>query len=225
MQDPGNREENPFPCGDEVEEIPLDFHRIDLPGEVEAAGEAGHVGVDDDPGCDPIAGAEHNVGGLATNTRQGGHLVNRSWYLAAVFGKQDPAACLNRASLGTEESGRADRRHEIRGVGAGEGGRIRVAPKQTGSHLIDPGIGALGGQNCRDQELERVAMIELDLGFGPAGSEGTQDRRCAGPSRLDRLVPHPRQRILPDSPRRPFKRSVRVAITVVSMNRIVAEPK
>jgi len=197
MQDAGDREEDSLGRGDEVEQIALNFHRIDLPCETEAACEARHVGVDDDSRGDSEAGAKHDVGGLSSNPRQGGQFLDRTWHPSAVPREQRPATRLNRAGLGAKESGRANRSLQVHGVGLGERDHVRIAPKQVWCDLVDPGIRALSRQDRRDQELERVPVIELDLGIRPDGAESAHDRCRAGLLRLLRPVSHSGKRVEP----------------------------
>ena len=76
------------------------------------------------------------------------------------------AHSLDRAGLVPEEPGRADHRFQLRRLGAGERRGVGVAGEQPGRHQVHALVGALGGENGRDQELERGCEVERGGRFG-----------------------------------------------------------
>ena len=65
-----------------------------------------------------------------------------------------------------EEPGRADHLLELAERRAGERGRVGVPREQPGRDQVDALVGALGGEDGGDQELERVAVVERGGGVG-----------------------------------------------------------
>src|SRR5438874_4025309 len=70
MLDQRVREPGPPLARHERHEVPLDLHRILLPGEAEQRGQALHVRVHDDPFVFPEPRPQHHVRGLAADARE-----------------------------------------------------------------------------------------------------------------------------------------------------------
>ena len=90
---------------------------------------------------------------------------------AAVVLDQGGGAAADGFGLGAEEAGGAD---EVLQHGQGNFGKVPGRPaagKEGGGDLIDPCIGALGGEDGGDEELERVGMIQLAMGGGVGAFE------------------------------------------------------
>ena len=83
-----------------------------------------------------------------------------------------------------EEAGRADGLLELRPVGRGEGGGRRVLGEQGGRDLVDPLVGALGGQDRGHEDLERVPELEGRPAVGEFPAQDGDDRRDALRRRL-----------------------------------------
>ncbi len=79
------REEGPFGLGDEFHEVLFDFDGIGVFGEVEAEGEAGDVGIDDDADVLVEGVAEDDVGGFSADAAELGEFVHGVGDLAVMF--------------------------------------------------------------------------------------------------------------------------------------------
>src|SRR5262245_3724477 len=58
----------PFLARQALAQVALDLDRVGLAREAQPAGQARHVGVDDEPFVFPVGGSEDHVGGLARHT-------------------------------------------------------------------------------------------------------------------------------------------------------------
>lgn len=54
-------------------------------------------------------------------------------------------------------------------------GRAAVFSEEIGGDDIDSGVGALGGQNCRDEQFERVRMLESAVCVGISFAKAFDD--------------------------------------------------
>ena len=162
------REKDPAILRDDAHEVLLDFLGIGVAGEVEAGGEALDVGVHDHAGSDAERRAQHDVGGLARHAGQREQFLHRARDFLAEIVDQLLAGALDGLGLVAEETGRADFGFEFARIGVGEIFRRLVFLKERASHFVDADIGALRGEDCRDQQLEGVAMIQRagDAGIG-----------------------------------------------------------
>ena len=166
----------------------LDLVRVGLRGPAESAGEPAEVRVDGDAG-DAEGVAEHDVGGLAPDARQRDQVLEPAGHLTVVALDQRLAQPDQRVGLGPEEPGGLDHRLELGAVGGGVVGGGAVRREQRRRDHVDPGVGALGGQDGRDQQLERRGEVQLAVGVGvglgedpvdPPGAPGQRERRLAG---------------------------------------------
>ncbi len=64
------------------------------------------------------------------------------------------------SGLGAEKARGADQVLELRALGGGHVLGRRVAGEQGWHDEVDALVGALGGKDCRDEQLERVVMDE-----------------------------------------------------------------
>lgn len=168
---------------DDANQICLDLIGVGGRGEPEALREARHVRIDAD--CRYGKGiAEQDVGGLAADSRQGEERVPVARDLAAKSVDEGLAAGANGLGLLPEKAGRPDPLLELTLGHLGEIARGAQPPKETRGHLVHAGIGALGGENERDQQLERRAKVEGQAGIGMGPRQGGDERadRGGGPA-------------------------------------------
>jgi hypothetical protein len=168
-------EEHPFIFGQDLDEILLDFFWVGVFGEVEAVGEADDVGIDDDAAGDSVAGAEDDVAGLAGDAGEGEDLLhglgdNAAEFFDEFFGGAHDGFCFV-----AEETGGADFLFELTGVGVGEMFWRGIFFEERGRDLVDADVGALGGEDGGDEELEGVVVDEFAGGGGVHGVEAGED--------------------------------------------------
>ena len=152
----------------------LDDDRIVRLGDADAVRDAQHVTVDRQPG-NAEGVAEHDVGGLASHSRQLDQLLHRLRHFAAVIRDQRLRHAEERFRLGAEESGRVNLRLELRRCGPGERARVGVALEQCRRHRVDERVGGLRGQDRRRQQLERRREVQLGVGAGMLRLELVED--------------------------------------------------
>ena len=106
--------------------------------------------------------AQHQVGRLAPDTRQGHELFLRVGNLAAEPIAHRLAEADKSPGLSAEEPGRPDQPLELGlvcgGVVAGRG----ISGEQRWSHLVDQPVRAPGRQDRRNQQFERRGEVQLD---------------------------------------------------------------
>lgn len=95
---------DPAVLRDDVHEVLLDFDGVGVGGELEAAREAEHVGVDDDAGGDAVPGAEDDVGGFARDAGQLEHLVHSFGDFALEFFDEDAGGADDALGFVAEEA-------------------------------------------------------------------------------------------------------------------------
>jgi len=176
--------ENPFLAWDHAHQILLDFLRIVVRGQFEAAGDAVHVGVDHYAFGLFEPRAEHDVGRLAGDAGEGEEFFHVAWDLAAEIGDDLFCRTYDRSGFISEEAGGADVGLELLGRERGEGFDRRVFAEQFGRDAVDIHVCGLGGENGRDQEFPGagvgegaggcgIELVEALEDFGDAvGSEG-----------------------------------------------------
>ena len=98
-------------------------------------------------------------GSVTRSLRRARHLAAEP--LAHRLGHAD-----DRGGLRAEEPGRHDDRFHLGAIGARVVGGGRVLGEQHRGDHVHPLVGALGGQDRRDQQLERVGEVELDVRVG-----------------------------------------------------------
>ena len=137
----------------------FDLNRIVQPGETHAAGETAHVGVDDDSLGQIEGVAQNHIGGFTADSRKFVEMFHRLRNLAPVILDQGSGTAANRFGFGAVKAGGAyDRFKFSRGNFRKIPGCFASLEKGRG-HLVDPRIGALGGKNGRDEELQWVGVV------------------------------------------------------------------
>ena len=160
------------------------------------------MGVDDDAFVQAEGVAEDDVRGLPADARELHELGHRARHLAAVALDEGAAEALERLRLVAEEAGGLDERLELfasgicRVVRGGRAGR-----EERRRHHVDAHVGALRREDRRDQELERVAVVEGAMAAGVGGLETREDLGGARRARGGRLTPAPASRRRPGGSR------------------------
>ena len=117
---------------------------------------------------------QHHVGGLSPDAGETSQLRHRFRHLAAEFANQLASAALQRLCFCAKQTERSYERFDFRGVRLTESFGVREAAKKPRRHFVYRSIGALGRQNHRNQELERISMYQrtCDLGIKPRKTIG-----------------------------------------------------
>jgi hypothetical protein len=130
-------EQGPELAWDEGHEIELDFFGLLLPGELEALGEAGDVGIDDDALVEVKGIAEDHVGGFAADPIELHQGFHGGRHLAMVVGEESTTAALDMACFATEETEGADLLLESFDGGMGVIGGGAVFLEEVGGDEVD----------------------------------------------------------------------------------------
>jgi len=109
---------------------------------------------------------QHYVRGLAANTRQFREQIHVGRHLAAVLGDERLGHTDQGFGLLSKEAGGLDLLFERRLARGGERRRVRILCEQRRRHHVHPRIGRLRRQDRRDEQLERVAVVELRVRIG-----------------------------------------------------------
>jgi len=163
MEDLDVGRERPHLFRQRLAELLLDLHRVVALGNADAVRYAQYVTIDRQTG-NAQRMSEHDVRRLAADARELRELLHVGRHLAAVFGDQ----LLRHPDQGfrflTKESGRQNLRLELGGCGLRQRARISIALEKGGRDHVDARVGGLRGQDCRHQQLERVAVMQLRIG-------------------------------------------------------------
>ncbi len=175
----------PVLAREERHKVGLNAIGISLFGPAEAARESAHMRVHGNARCAERI-AEHNVGGLATDPRQGDQILKPIGHLPAKVIAQGLRKTLNAGGLGAVEPRGLDERLKFFTIGARVRRGVGVALEQCGGHLIHSAIGALRRQHGGHQQLQRCSEIQLTvrvrirLGEHPSDLASTTNLRGSG---------------------------------------------
>jgi hypothetical protein len=143
----------------------LDLDRVGFGGQLPAVHQPLKMGVDGYPGH--VEGvAEDDVGGLAADPGQAHQVVQPAGHLAVVPLDELSTKVDQRVRLVPEEPGGPDHLLQRGPVRSGVVGGGRVPEEQLGSHLVDPLVGALRGEDGGHGQLQRPGVVELAVGVG-----------------------------------------------------------
>jgi hypothetical protein len=161
---------------DELHEIKLDLHRVLMTSEPKTLGNAAHVSVNNNTGS-VEGGSKNDVGGLSSDSGKGDQLVKRPRHLAAKTINEGSAATPETLRLVPEEARGPNVILQFMEGGAGVvPGRTVLVEKALG-YLVHPLIRALGGEDCRHQEFQRIGEIQAALGVWICLFQNTEDGR------------------------------------------------
>ena len=133
------------------------------------------MGVDHDPFGQVEGVAQNHICGFTADSRQPVKSLHGAGNLSPMIGHQGGGAGAQRAGFGSIEPGGVDHPLQLRLGDAGEGGGVRAAGKEGGGDLVHPLIGALGGKDGGDEELEGRGEMKRAVGVGIGTLEGAED--------------------------------------------------
>ncbi len=186
MPDEEMGKEGPIGAGNELNERAFDLDGVIAPDKAESAAEAGDVGINDDAFVEPEGVTENDVGSFASDPGQGDEGVHGGGDLATVVFDKGAAAVLDVFGFAAEEAGGLDDSFDAGEWSGGEGGGVGKLRKEPGSHHVDADVGALGGEDGGDKELEWPLVVEFAVGVGISLFQNGKDlRHAAGAWRRD----------------------------------------
>ena len=179
---------DPFVLRDVGDVVLFDFGGLGVTGEIEAAGEAHDVGVDDDAGSDAVGAAEDHVGGFSGDAWEGEDLLHGARDFAAKFFDDGFAGAHDRFGFVAEEAGGAEVLFEFVGSGVGEGFRRWIFFVKRGGDLVDTRTSVVWAESDGgDEEVGRAIRglgfaggVRGRLGRGRRGWPGRGGGRCRG---------------------------------------------
>jgi hypothetical protein len=189
VQDERDGREDPLRAREERHQVALDPDRILVPRQAEAAGDPMDMRVHDDTRCEAVGAAEDHVGGLAPDAGQARELFHGPRHLAAVLVHERPARPEEGPGLGAEKAGGPDQALQPLRVGIGERRGIGIGAEEIGCDFVHTGVGALGRKNGCDEQLERRAVVELDVRVGTGSFQGAEKPAGAAPQVRSRVFP------------------------------------
>ena len=158
-------EQRPILFRDHIGQIEFELYRIAVFGQLQPAGEPDHVCVAGNGG-DPESVAQHDIGGLSADARQRQELLHGGRDLAAEVIDDLAARALEVDGLVVIEAAGSDVLLDLLQVRRGPIGRGPVLLEQVFRDQVDPDIRALGGEDRRDQQFQRIREMQRDGGVG-----------------------------------------------------------
>src|SRR5581483_3762574 len=152
----------------------LDEDRIVALGDADPVRDAEDVPIHRQPG-DAERVAEHDVRRLAAHARQLDELVHVGRHLAAMLGDESLRHAEQRLRLRAKKPGGVDQRFELRRRRLRERLRVRIFLEQHRRDQVDARVGRLRRQDRRDEQLERVPVMQLGVGVGMLRLERIED--------------------------------------------------
>jgi len=149
---------------DDLHQVLFDFGGVSVCGEVEALGEAGDVGVDDDADVLVEGISEDDVGGFSTDAAEGGELLHGVRNLAVVFLDDVGGGAADGGGFGAEEAGGLDDFFDVGLGGFGERFGSGIFFEEDGGDDVNADVSALGGEDGGDEEFIGVAVVESAFG-------------------------------------------------------------
>src|SRR6266699_1769945 len=189
MQDEGVREPGPLVARHQRHQVALDLLRCFLFRETEQRRQALHVRVHYDPFTLPEPGAQHHVRGLAPHPGELDQLLHGIRHLAPVALQERLRHPDDRFRLVAEEPGAVNILLEDLGIRRGVVLRRLVLCEQRRGDDVDPSVRGLSGEDRRDEQLERVRVVERAHGVGVGPLEAGDDLTAARPGFGGRLAP------------------------------------
>ena len=156
--------------------LPLNFFRLlQVIHQAEAVGDADTVGIYHGAAGDMEHIAEDQVGGLATDTGEGGKLFHGGRDLTVMLFQQDFGTRHNIPGFGMIETAGVDILLHLGDVGGSKIFQGGIAGKEGRGDLIDTLIRTLGGKANGEEELVGFGIIEGTVGLRIFREEETDD--------------------------------------------------
>lgn len=174
MPDEQMREINPVLARHYLQKGCFDFLRCAMPREAQPVTESGDVRVHDDAFCFAVRDSEDDVGSLAPNTGELDQCVQLVGNPPVILIGNDPASFADGAGFVAEEAGGTDDLFQITQRGRGEVRSSLVTGKQRRGDKVDASIRALGTENRRHEELQRVFVAQSATGIGVGSAEALE---------------------------------------------------
>ncbi len=132
--------------------------------------------------------AQDHVRGLATDAMELQQLLHRLGHDTPELLVQRPRHLHDRPRLLPVEASRADEVFELGEIRGGEIGGGPIAREQRRGDLVHLGVGALGREDRRHEQLQRIPVFERQTGDRVALAEDGGDSGGAGPGAGKRLT-------------------------------------
>lgn len=132
--------------------------------------------------------AQDHVRGLATDAMELQQLLHRPGHDTPELLVQRPRHLHDRPRLLPVEARRADEAFELGQIRGGEIGGGSIAGEQRRGDLVHLGVGALGGEDRRYEQLQGIAVLERQTGDRVALTEDRGDPGGAPPRAGKRLT-------------------------------------
>ncbi len=142
-------------------QVPFDLHRIGFTRQAESPRKSTDVSVDDDALVHSKCIPQNDIRRLASHPGQCSQFLQSPGDLSRVSFQNLSRRTADRLGLVSVKSRRSDQRLNFVRRNGGEIFHLRAASKQRRSHEIHPDIGALRGENRRNQQLQRVGEVQL----------------------------------------------------------------
>ena len=167
------------------------------------------MGVDDDPRGDPEGVAEDDVGRLPADAGQAVRASRSARDLAAVVARRAPRPSPTRFfALARKKPVEWIRASTSARSAAGQRRRVGEAGEEGGGDQVDPGVGALGREDRRDEELIRARWSRAQRAVGVEPLQGPDDLAAwargrswvpsLAASSTDLLIPSPSRHVVND---------------------------
>ena len=160
MQDQRVGRERPLLGWERGRELVLHDDRIVGLGDADPVRDPQHVAIDRQA-RDTERVTENDVGRLPPDGGQFDQGVHSRRDFSGVALDESVGHSGERLRLGPEEAGRLNLRFELVGRRPRQRARVRISLEEGRRDAIDPLVGALRRQNRRDEQLVRVAEVEL----------------------------------------------------------------
>ena len=149
----------------------LDLDRIGLVGPAETADQTPKMGVDRET-RDIESVAQHDVCGLPPDPVQGDQVLEPTRHLSVETFDEIRRETQHRLGLGPEEARGREHRLHLSTVSTRECLGIGPAGEERGRDPIDRHVRGLGGQDRRDEQLQRVGEVQFAVGVRVASAQG-----------------------------------------------------
>jgi len=163
----------------QTHEVLLDLLDIRQLGEPQSTRQTVHVSVHDDADVVAETVRQHDVGGLAGHTRQGGQLLHGPRDLAAMAFEDERGGGLQVLGLLPEQTERVDEPLDLLDRCRGECLRVRESLEQARRDLVDLDVGGLRRQDRGHEQFPAVAEPQRDVGVRVFLREQVEDDRSA----------------------------------------------